>query len=132
MSVTDPTSNYLTCIRNAYAADHRWVDIPASNLLKRISLVLKREHFIRDFILIDDNKQGILRLYLKYTKDGEPVVDRIKRVSRPGRRVYVPADKIPRVIGGLGIAILSTSKGVITDKVARKMNVGGEVICYVW
>lgn len=132
MSVTDPTSNYLTCIRNAYSADHRWVDIPASNLLKRISLVLKREHFIRDFILIDDNKQGILRLYLKYTKDGEPVVDKIKRVSRPGRRVYVPADKIPRVIGGLGIAILSTSKGVITDKVARKMNVGGEVICYVW
>lgn len=132
MPVTDPIADFLTRIRNAHAAGHRWVDVPASNLKKRIALILKHERFIRDFIIIEDGKQGIIRLFLKYTKDGQPVIAGLKRISKPGRRIYVPADKVPRVLGGLGIAILSTSKGVITDKVARKENVGGEVLCYVW
>ena len=132
MPVTDPIADFLTRIRNAQMAGHRWVDVPASNLKKRIALILKHERFIRDFIIIEDGKQGIIRLFLKYTKDGQPVIAGLKRISKPGRRIYVPADKVPRVLGGLGIAILSTSKGVITDKVARKENVGGEVLCYIW
>lgn len=132
MAVTDPIADYLTRIRNAYAARHRWVDIPASNLKKKISLILKSENFIKDFIIIKDNKQNILRLYLKYTKTGEPLIEGLQRISRPGRRIYVNAQQIPRVVGGMGIAILSTSRGVITDKVARKLQVGGEVLCYVW
>ncbi|MBO8152513.1 MAG: 30S ribosomal protein S8 [Candidatus Neomarinimicrobiota bacterium] len=132
MPVTDPIADFLTRIRNAQMAGRRWVDVPASNLKKRIALILKHERFIRDFIIIEDGKQGIIRLFLKYTKDGQPVIAGLKRISKPGRRIYVPADKVPRVLGGLGIAILSTSKGVITDKVARKENVGGEVLCYIW
>lgn len=132
MAVTDPIADYLTRIRNAYAAHQRWVDIPASNLKKKISLILKSENFIKDFIIIKDNKQNILRLYLKYTKNGEPLIEGLKRISRPGRRIYVTTDKIPRVVGGMGIAILSTSKGVVTDKIARKLHLGGEVLCYIW
>jgi len=132
MAVTDPIADYLTRIRNAYAAHHRWVDIPASNLKKKISLILKNENFIKDFIIIKDNKQNILRLYLKYTKTGEPLIEGLKRISRPGRRIYVNATQIPRVVGGMGIAILSTSRGVVTDKVARQLQVGGEVLCYIW
>ncbi|MCD6099388.1 MAG: 30S ribosomal protein S8 [Candidatus Marinimicrobia bacterium] len=132
MPVTDPIADFLTRIRNAQMAGRRWVDVPASNLKKRIALILKHERFIRDFIIIEDGKQGIIRLFLKYTKDGQPVIAGLKRISKPGRRIYVPADKVPRVLGGLGIAILSTSKGVISDKVARKENVGGEVLCYIW
>ena len=132
MPVTDPIADFLTRIRNAQMAGRRWVDVPASNLKKRIALILKHERFIRDFIIIEDGKQEIIRLFLKYTKDGQPVIAGLKRISKPGRRIYVPADKVPRVLGGLGIAILSTSKGVITDKVARKENVGGEVLCYIW
>ncbi|MBO8131455.1 MAG: 30S ribosomal protein S8 [Candidatus Marinimicrobia bacterium] len=132
MSITDPIADFLTRIRNAQKSGHRWVDAPASNMIKRISLILKYEGFIRDFVIIEDGKQGIVRLFLKYAKDGIPVIQGLKRISRPGRRVYVSSNEIPRVIGGLGIAILSTSKGVITDKVARKENVGGEVLCYIW
>ncbi len=132
MSVTDPIADYLTRIRNAYSANHRWVDIPSSNLKKKMSLILKHEHYINDFMLIKDKKQGLLRIFLRYTKEGKPVIDGIKRISRPGRRVYVSSNKVPRVIGGLGIAIISTSQGILTDKVARKMKAGGEVICYVW
>ena len=132
MPVTDPIADYLTRIRNAQAANHRWVDIPASNLKKKLSLILKKENFIKEFILIKDKKQGIIRIYLKYGKDGIPVIEGLKRVSRPGRQFYVPANKIPRVVGGLGIAILSTPIGLVTDKIARKNNIGGEVVCYVW
>ena len=132
MSVTDPIADFLTRIRNAKSASHRWVDIPASNLKKRMALILKREGYIKDLILIDDGKQGILRLFLKYDEDGNNVIDGLRRVSKPGRRVYVSSGNIPRVLNGLGVAILSTPKGVITDKQARKRNVGGEVLCYVW
>lgn len=132
MVVTDSIADYLTRIRNACAARHRWVDIPTSNLKKYITLILKNEGFIKDFIIIRDNKQNILRLYLKYTKEGEPVIEGLERISRPGKRIYVSADNIPRVMNGLGIAIISTPKGVLTDKMARKLNVGGEVLCYIW
>ncbi|MBC8491729.1 MAG: 30S ribosomal protein S8 [Candidatus Marinimicrobia bacterium] len=132
MPVTDPISDYLTRIRNAQAADHRWVDIPASNMKKRLSLILKHERYIKDFILINDNKQRIIRVYLRYTKDGLPIIEGLKRISRPGRRQYVNADEIPRVLGGLGVAIMSTPIGVITGKIARKNNVGGEVLCHIW
>lgn len=132
MPVTDPISDYLTRIRNALSASHRWVDIPASNMKKRLSLVLKHERYIKDFILINDNKQGIIRVYLRYTKDGLPIIEGLKRISRPGRRYYVNANEIPRVLGGLGVAIMSTPIGVITGKIARKNNVGGEVLCHIW
>ena len=132
MPVTDPISDYLTRIRNALAANHRWVDIPASNMKKRISLILKHEKYIKDFILIKDGKQGLIRVYLRYDKNGLPIIESLKRISRPGRRRYVQATEIPRVLGGLGIAIMSTPIGVITDKVARKNNVGGEVLCHIW
>jgi small subunit ribosomal protein S8 len=132
MPVTDPIADFLTRIRNALAANHRWVDIPASQLKKRIALILKHEKFIKDFILINDNKQGLIRIYLRYTKEGTPVIEGLKRISKPGCRQYVAATEIPRVLGGLGIAILSTPIGVVTDKVAKKSRVGGEVLCYVW
>jgi len=132
MPVTDPISDYLTRIRNALSASHRWVDIPASNMKKRLSLVLKHERYVKDCILINDNKQGIIRIYLRYTKDGLPIIEGLKRISRPGRRYYVNANEIPRVLGGLGVAIMSTPIGVITGKIARKNNVGGEVLCHIW
>ncbi|MBL7067774.1 MAG: 30S ribosomal protein S8, partial [Candidatus Marinimicrobia bacterium] len=108
------------------------VDIPASNMKKRLSLILKHERYIKDFILINDNKQGLIRVYLRYTKDGLPIIEGLKRISRPGRRQYVNANEIPRVLGGLGVAIMSTPIGVITGKIARKNNVGGEVLCHIW
>jgi Ribosomal protein S8 len=108
------------------------VEVPASKLKREIAEILKREGFIRDAEYIDDGKQGILRIFLKYGPNNERVITGIKRISKPGLRVYAKKDEIPRVLGGLGIAILSTSKGVMTDKEARKANVGGEVICYVW
>jgi small subunit ribosomal protein S8 len=132
MSVTDPIADYLTRVRNAQAAGKRWVDIPASNLKKRLSLVLKVEQFIKDFILIEDDKRQTIRIFLKYEKDGTPVIENLKRISRPGKRVYASSKEIPRVIGGLGIAILSTPIGIVTGKVAKKYNVGGEVLCYIW
>ncbi len=130
--VTDPIADFLTRIRNASKAGHPWVEIPASKLKARISLVLKEKGYIKDFILIKDGKQGMLRLYLKYQEDGRPVIYTLERVSKPGRRMYVKNTDIPRVNNGLGIGILSTSHGVITDKDARKMQVGGEYLCKIW
>ncbi len=132
MVMTDPIADMLTRIRNALAAQHEEVEIPASKIKLEIARVLKQEGYIRGYELIDDGKQGILRLRLKYGPNGEPVIHGIKRISKPGRRIYVKRKQIPRVLGGLGIAILSTSRGVITDRQARRLGVGGEVICYVW
>ena len=132
MSMSDPISDYLTRIRNAHMASKPWVDIPSSLLKIRISYVLKEEKFIRDYILIKDNKQNVLRLYLKYDFNNQPVIHGIKRVSKPGCRRYVASDKLPRVLNGMGVSILSTSKGVVSDKKAKLLNVGGEILCQVW
>jgi small subunit ribosomal protein S8 len=130
--MSDPVADLLTRIRNAQQAEKRWVDIPSSNLKKRICLILKQERFIRDIIQVEDNKQGLLRIFLSYDDSGQPVIEGINRLSRPGRRLYVDSKAIPRVRGGLGVAILTTSRGVISDKIARRMKVGGEVLCEVW
>ena len=132
MSMTDPVSDFLTRIRNAQTAEKNWVDIPASNLKKRIGFVLKEEKFIRDIILIQDNKQNVLRIFLNYDYEKKPVIHGIQRFSKPGCRRYVAADNIPRVLNGMGVSILSTSKGVVSGKKAKLLNVGGEVICQVW
>ncbi|GFN36917.1 30S ribosomal protein S8 [Tepidimicrobium xylanilyticum] len=130
--MTDPIADMLTRIRNGNNAKHDTVDIPASNIKKEIAQILLDEGYIKGFDVIDDGKQGIIRIELKYGKHNEKVLSGIKRISKPGLRVYVKSDEIPRVLGGLGIAILSTSKGIMTDKEARKEGVGGEVLCYVW
>ncbi len=132
MSMTDPVADYLTRIRNAVQAHHSKVDIPASNMNKDITKILLDLGYIRNFTSIDDNKQGMIRIYLKYGKDQKSIIQGLKRVSRPGLRRYVNVDNIPRVLNGLGTAILTTPKGVITDKKARKEKVGGEVLCYIW
>ena len=132
MSMTDPIADFLTRIRNAQSAEKNWVDIPASNLKKRIAFVLKEEKFIRDIILIQDKKQDMLRIFLNYDYRKKPVIHGIQRFSKPGCRRYVSADNMPRVLNGMGVAILSTSKGVVSDKKAKLLNVGGEVLCQVW
>ena len=132
MSMTDPVADFLTRIRNAQSAEKNWVDIPASNLKKRIAFVLKEEKFIRDTILIQDNKQNLLRIFLNYDYGKKPVIHGIQRFSKPGCRRYVSADNIPRVLNGMGVSILSTSKGVVSNKKAKLLNVGGEVLCQVW
>lgn len=132
MSMSDPIADLLTRIRNGQQADKRWVDIPASNLKKRVCLILKEEHFIRDLIQVKDDKQNLLRIFLNYDDTGTPIIEGINRISRPGRRIYVNARDVPRVRGGLGISILTTSRGVISDKIARRLKVGGEVLCEVW
>lgn len=132
MSMTDPIADYLTRIRNACMARHSKVDVPASNLLKKITQILQDEGYIRSFTAIEDNKQGIIRIYLKYDKDKKPIIEGIERASRPGLRRYVNSRKLPRVLNGLGIAVMTTPKGVMTEKKARQASVGGEVICYVW
>ena len=132
MVMTDPIADMLTRIRNANSVKHDSVDIPSSKLKVELARIVKDEGFIREYKVIDDGKQGILRVYLKYTAQKGQVIQGLKRISKPGLRVYANKDEVPRVLGGLGIAILSTSKGVITDKDARKQGVGGEVICYVW
>jgi len=132
MSMTDPIADFLTRIRNAQAASKNWVDIPASNIKKRIAYVLKEEKFIRDMILIEDNKQNILRIFLNYDFNKKPVIHGIQRFSKPGCRRYVGSDNVPRVLNGMGVSILSTSKGVLSDKKAKLLNVGGEVLCHVW
>ena len=132
MAMTDPIADYLTRIRNAQSAKKPWVDIPASNLKKRISFVLKEEHFIRDFVMITNGAQGDLRIFLNYDNDNSPVIHGIVRDSKPGGRHYVNADKLPRVLNGMGMAILSTSKGVMSDKKAKILNIGGEVLCQIW
>ena len=130
--MTDPIADMLTRIRNGNDAKHDSVDIPASNIKNQLAQILLDEGFVKGYDVIDDGKQGIIRVELKYGKHNEKVISGIKKISKPGLRVYVKNDEIPRVLGGLGIAILSTSKGVMTDKNARKEGVGGEVICYVW
>jgi len=130
--MTDPIADMLTRIRNGNSVKHESVDVPASNIKKEIAQILLDEGFIKGYDVIEDGKQGIIRIELKYGSHGEKVISGIKRISKPGLRVYVKSDEIPRVLGGLGIAILSTSKGIMTDKKARKEGIGGEVLCYVW
>ena len=132
MSVTDPIADYLTRIRNAIRANHRRVDIPATNMNRAVSRILLDQKFIHDFLVIDDPVQATLRVYLKYTSDAKPVISGLRRISTPGRRRYVGTDEIPRVRNGLGIAVMSTSQGVMTGKRAKQLGVGGEVLCYVW
>ena len=133
MSMSDPIADFLTRIRNGFSAKKRWVDVPSSSLKKRIALVLKEEKYIKDFFFIagDGNKEFI-RVFLKYDYQGKPVIENIKRVSRPGLRVYVGAGEAPRVLDGLGISILSTSKGVLSNKKAKQLGVGGELLCEVY
>ncbi|XCH49463.1 30S ribosomal protein S8 [Thermodesulfovibrio sp. 3462-1] len=132
MMMTDPIADMLTRIRNAIKVKADKVDIPASRMKIEISKILKEEGFIKSYKIIKDKKQGIIRINLKYTPEGDSVISNLQRISKPGRRVYVSKDEIPRVMGGLGIAILTTSQGVMTDKECRHKGVGGEVICYVW
>ena len=132
MTMTDPIADMLTRIRNANTAGHDTVEIPASKMKKSIAQILKDEGFITDFEVIEDGKQGIIKVTMKYAANKEKVISGIKKISKPGLKVYAKAEDVPRVLGGLGIAILSTSKGVISDKEARKLGIGGEVICYVW
>lgn len=132
MTMTDPIADMLTRIRNANVVKHETVDVPASNMKKELSRILLEEGFIRGYDVIEDGKQGIIRIQLKYGQTGERVISGLKRISKPGMRVYAAKDEIPKVLNGLGISVISTSKGVLTDKQARKENVGGEVICYVW
>jgi len=130
--MTDPIADYLTRIRNAIHAKHSKTDIPASRLKLDITKILIAYGFLKDYIIIKDAKQGMIRVYLKYDEDEVSVIQGLKRISKPGQRKYVDVNNIPRVYNNLGIAILSTSKGVITDRDARKLRVGGEVLCYVW
>ncbi|MDD2211945.1 MAG: 30S ribosomal protein S8 [Clostridia bacterium] len=132
MVMADPVADFLTRIRNANSVHHEKVEIPASGMKKTLAEIFKAEGLIKDYEFIEDGKQGILRLYLKYGLHEEKVITGIKRISRPGLRVYVKKDEVPRVLGGLGIAVISTSQGIMTDKEARKRSLGGEVICYVW
>ncbi|MBI1957988.1 MAG: 30S ribosomal protein S8 [Candidatus Rokubacteria bacterium] len=130
--MTDPIADLLTRIRNASGAEHEKVDIPASKLKVRVTEILKAEGFIKNFRLIEEPKPGTVRVYLKYGVGNEKVISGLVRVSRPGRRVYVGKDKIPSILGGMGVAILSTSRGVMTDREVRKLGLGGEVLAYVW
>lgn len=132
MGMTDPIADMLTRIRNASSVFHDSVDVPASKLKKELARILKEEGYIRDYKVTDDGKQGVLRIYLKYAPPKRQVITGVKRISKPGRRVYAKSDQIPRVLGGLGVAVLSTSSGLMTDREARKRRIGGEVICYVW
>ena len=133
MSMSDPIADFLTRIRNGLSAKKRWIDVPSSALKKRISLVLKEEKYINDFFFItsDGNKETI-RIFLKYDYNGDPVIENIKRVSKPGLRVYVGAGEAPRVLDGLGVSIISTSKGVLSNKKAKQLGVGGELLCEVF
>ena len=132
MAMTDPIADFLTRIRNANMVKHESVEVTASKMKRDIAEILKNEGFIRDVEYIDDDKQGIIRVFLKYGKNNERVISGLRRISKPGLRSYVKADAVPKVLNGLGIAILSTSEGVMTDKDARAKKIGGEVIAYVW
>ena len=131
MQITDPIADMLTRIRNANTAKHETVDIPASNMKKAIAEILNEEGYIKSYQIIEDGKQGVIRITLKYAGK-EKVISGIQRVSKPGLRMYAPADELPRVLKGLGIAIISTSKGIMTDKKARAEHIGGEVLAFVW
>jgi len=132
MQITDPVADMLTRIRNANSAKHDTVDVPASKMKKAIAEILLEEGFIKSFQIVDDGTQGIIRIALKYNAGKEKVISGLRRVSKPGLRVYAGADELPKVLKGLGIAIISTSKGIMTDKKARAAHVGGEVLCFVW
>ena len=132
MNTTDPIADMLTRIRNANTAKHQSVDIPASNMKKAIAEILVNEGYIKSVEEIKDEKQGILRITLKYQENGERVISGLKRISKPGLRIYASKDELPQVLNGLGTALISTSKGIKTDKEARKENLGGEVLAYVW
>ena len=132
MTMTDPIADMLTRIRNANVVKHETVDVPASNMKKELARILLEEGLIRGYDVIEDGKQGIIRIQLKYGQEGERVITGLKKISKPGMRVYAANHEIPKVLNGLGISVISTSKGILTDKQARKENVGGEVICYVW
>ena len=132
MQITDPIADMLTRIRNAGTAKHETVDVPASKMKKAIAEILLNEGYIKGYQIIEDGKQGVIRVTLKYTGNKEKVISGIKRISKPGLRMYAPADELPRVLKGLGIAIISTSKGIMTDREARKLHIGGEVLAFVW
>ena len=132
MQITDPIADMLTRIRNANNAKHDTVDVPASNMKKAIAQILLDEGYIKNFQLIDDGTQGVIRITLKYTDNRSPVITGLRRVSKPGLRIYSSCEDMPKVRKGLGIAIVSTSKGIMTDKKARELNVGGEVLAFVW
>ena len=131
MSVSDPIADTLTILRNATHAHHESAEFPASKLLERMMAIFKNDGYIEDFRLLKDNKQGILKVYLKY-ENTKPLILGLKRVSRPGLRVYTDNDRIPKVLNGLGTAVISSSKGLISDREARKLKIGGEVLCYIW
>lgn len=132
MSQSDPLSDMITVIRNANRAKKEKVDIPFSKLRMEVIKIFKNEGFIKNFKLIEDNNKSYIRVYLKYTTSGECVIHDLKRVSKPGLRIYRRKDRIPRVFNGYGTSVISTSKGVLTDKKAREQNVGGEILCYIW
>ena len=132
MSMTDPIADFLTRIRNAYSTNKRWVDVPSSNMKKRIAYILKEEKYIKDFFFIKDGDFVTILIFLKYDLNGNSVIEKIVRSSRPGQRIYVGSNEIPRVLDGLGISILSTSKGVVSNKTATKLGVGGEILCEVF
>ncbi|WP_434520417.1 30S ribosomal protein S8 [Pediococcus sp. M21F004] len=132
MSMTDPIADFLTRIRNANMVRHESLEVPASKIKRDIAEILKNEGFIKNIEYVDDDKQGIIRVFLKYGKNKERVITGLKRISKPGLRSYVKADDVPKVLNGLGIAIISTSEGVVTDKEARAKKVGGEVLAYIW
>ena len=132
MHITDPIADMLTRIRNANDAKHETVDVPCSNMKKAIADILLEEGYIKNYQIIDDNKQGIIRITLKYAANKKKVISGLKRISKPGLRIYSSKEDLPRVLRGLGIAIISTSKGIMTDKKARQNNVGGEVLAYIW
>lgn len=130
--MTDPVADMLTRLRNASSVFHESVDVPASRLKIELARILKEEGYIRDYRVLEDGPRRVIRMWLKYVPPKRQVITGIKRISRPGLRVYAKSDQVPRVLGGLGIAVLSTSKGVLSDREARKQRVGGEVLCYVW
>ena len=132
MTMTDPIADMLTRIRNANTVGHETVEIPASKMKKALAEILKEEGYITDFDVIEDDKQGMIKVTMKYGANKEKVISGIKKISKPGLKVYAKAGEVPKVLGGLGIAIVSTSKGIVSDKEARNLGVGGEVICYVW
>ncbi|MDN6069941.1 MAG: 30S ribosomal protein S8 [Lactococcus plantarum] len=132
MVMTDPIADFLTRIRNANMRKFDVVEAPASKIKRDIANILKAEGYVKDVEFIEDDKQGIIRVFLKYGKDGEKVITNLKRISKPGLRVYVKSGEVPKVLNGLGTAVISTSEGVVTDKTARAKNIGGEVLAYVW
>lgn len=132
MSKTDPIADFLTCIRNATRAKHRKVDVPASHLKRRLTEILQEEAFIKNHVLIEDGKQGVIRIYLKYDDNDNSVISGIKRISTPGYRRYVGHSNVPRVYNNLGVSVMTTSQGVMTGQEAKKRGVGGEVMFYVW